>query len=166
MAILKDISNSIFGWISPQTKHGTRDAKASSTSHDPHSVTAITMAKRKARAASKQTDTKIVPYHRRSQNSGAIVWEDAPPSSPTIYRSIEDQLAATGLTDDEMDDAGDEGAIDTLSGEDDSGLLGEDEDEDGASEEGDYSESITKLAFPRLDAEDSEQFLCPLSKAK
>jgi hypothetical protein len=45
-----------------------------------------------------------------------------------VYKSIEEQLAAAGLSDEEMEDAGDEGAIDTLSEEDDSGLLGEDED--------------------------------------
>ena len=93
---------------------------------DLKSPASIAVAKRKARASAKQIATKNVSYHRRSANSGTIPWEDASPSSPTVYHSIEDQLAAAGLTDEEMEDAGDEGAVDTLSDEDDSGLLDED----------------------------------------
>ena len=50
-------------------------------------------------------------------------------------------MAATELSDEDMEDAGDEGAIDTLSEEDDSGLLDEDGSEAG---DGDDEESSAK----------------------
>lgn len=130
MAILKNMSRDLFAWISPQKTHESHGAKRKASEDLPDLV----VAKRRALSATKETTTGIVSYHRRSGDSGTIPWADAPLSSPTIYRSIEDQMAATALIEDaEMEDAGDEGAIDTLSEQDDSGLI----DEDGSQTEND-----------------------------
>ncbi|KIW01834.1 uncharacterized protein PV09_06685 [Verruconis gallopava] len=157
MAIFKNLSNNLFGWISPRETH-ERNAK-SSKSHDLKSPAVTAAVRRKTQisiAAAKQITegpthvaTGNVPFRRKGRNSGSIPWEDAPPSSP-LADTIENQLASTALHDGdaEMEDAGEEGAVDTMSEEDEStfiddevseGLEAEEDDEERkeASEVGD-----------------------------
>jgi hypothetical protein len=142
MPVLKNLSNTLFGWISPRATHENRVTKQFK-SPDLKSPASIAVAKRRARQVAEgklQSATGNVPRHRKTRNSGEIPWENEPPSSPALLETVESALATTAIyDDDEMEDAGDEGAVDTMSDDDDSGLIEEDEER---SENDDRSESV------------------------
>jgi hypothetical protein len=159
MPVFKNPLNSLFDWISPRTTHEKRDIKQFKApnfkSPAPFKTAA---AKRQALISvrSKQAATSNLSFHRKTRSSGGIPWEDEPPSSPTVIGTVENAMEMTSLSDDdEMEDAGDEGAVDTMSEEDDSGLMEEEGVEEEVSDE-DGSE-IEAVEEERISDEDESE---------
>lgn len=157
MPVLKRLSDSIFGWISPRTTHEKRDIKPFRASN----VKLPARAKTKARIPpgakpigiwKPQAATSALPLN--VDRGSGIPWEEIP-SSPTAVETIEERLAATALyADDDMEDAGDEGAVGELS-EDDSGLLDTSIEEGEALSDEDTEEEGSELEVGS-DAEEEE----------